>query len=665
MATAPPVYVTVRTHPEDLARATKERTPPLPFDVGWQPPSLHGIENLMLKGNTLASMIGPRLTRAVISQTLDEPLTITLDVWDKGRELLQSGLLDTKIRIALGGQAFLMTRCAKNGDVLTLEFEDAAVNQLRNFTKPMKVTRGTMSRIGFVKKLLSEKGAPRLRWVIDDGRPGAITVEKNPLALQPHEDRKPGPFQKTTVKGVQATAEQLDNMKVVLGHLFELGADTDRLILACMCVTQESTWRNTGGSVVFKSSSEVPAGLFQQKTKFWKGGGTDRLGAAKLFLDELNKVLARNVTTEKTLIIAAVQGVTTPKEQHAYAQWEKESTKTVGAWSRAYGGSQAVVAKGMYEFRRGGLDGSIEDSWECLGRLADEVQYRRFIIDGIFYFLPDELLVGTGPRLLLHETSHGMLSSIDFDVDEQVDPQTCTFSMRSEDWSVPIGACIETEKLGPGNGVWLVNKISGDLLVPHIQEIELVRPRAVLTEPPDDQTIPIDPSTEITAADVKGNSSLTTPFPTGKVSGDPWTADPLTDLTGGQRALLDEARTWLGVPYVWGGESRSGADCSGFVQSVYKNALGITLPRVAHDQWAASKVATRKDSLLAGDEVFFNWPTNRPPPPGHCGMYIGKGQFIQASTSGGVKISDLNSYIASGAAWYGYNRPWRVGGVEG
>lgn len=483
-----PVYTKIRTHPADLSRVTSKRTPPLPFDAVWRPPSLQGIEKLTVRGNTLASIVGPRIVRADVIQTLDEPLKVTIDIWDKERKLLQSGLLDTKLRIALDTQPFAMTRVAKNGDLITLEFEDAHVNALRDFSTPMKVTRGTMSRIGFVKKLLEEKGAPALQWYIDSGSPGSITVEKNPLALKPVHHRKPGPFQKTTVKHVQANQDQLDNIKVVLGHLFELGATHTELVITSMVATAESSWTNLPGG------DRDSTGIFQQRASIstWNGGGTNRLRAAELFFEHLKAAEARAPGLAKHLYAQAVQHSGTPDGSN-YTPWEEESGKTVSAWNRAFGGSQSAVALSMYEFRRGGLDGSLETTWECLGRLADEVQYRRFIVEGIFYFLPDELLVGTGPRLLLSETSDGMLTPMDFDMDEGVDPQTCTFSIHTEQWYAPVGTCIEIENLGPGNGVWLVNKTSGNLLQPYYQDIELVRPRAVLTEPPNDQTL--DPST--------------------------------------------------------------------------------------------------------------------------------------------------------------------------
>ncbi len=100
-----------------------------------------------------------------------------------------------------------------------------------------------------------------------------------------------------------------------------------------------------------------------------------------------------------------------------------------------------------------------------------------------------------------------------------------------------------------------------------------------------------------------------------------------------QQGIIDEAKTWLGTPYVYGGTSRSGVDCSGFVQNVFK-AKGIDLPRVTTDQVKSGKEVSR-DQLQPGDLVFFN---NN----GHVGIYIGNGQYIHSPHTGDqVKISSL------------------------
>ncbi|TMK28895.1 MAG: NlpC/P60 family protein [Actinobacteria bacterium] len=96
---------------------------------------------------------------------------------------------------------------------------------------------------------------------------------------------------------------------------------------------------------------------------------------------------------------------------------------------------------------------------------------------------------------------------------------------------------------------------------------------------------------------------------------------------------------YLGVPYVWGGSTPSGFDCSGFVMYVFAQ-IGVSLPHSSYVQYGMG-VPVSMSQLQPGDLVFFAGAS-------HVGIYIGGGQFIHAPHTGDVvKISSLSGWYAS------------------
>ena len=112
-----------------------------------------------------------------------------------------------------------------------------------------------------------------------------------------------------------------------------------------------------------------------------------------------------------------------------------------------------------------------------------------------------------------------------------------------------------------------------------------------------------------------------------------------------QRLRVQEQR-WHGAPYRWGGASREGIDCSGFVMTLYRDLFDLSLPRTTAEQVQVGQ-AVLSGEFQAGDLIFFR-------PSGgarHVGLYLSAGEFAHASTSEGVTISHLDEAYWREAYW--------------
>ncbi|HOM82639.1 MAG: C40 family peptidase [Armatimonadetes bacterium] len=97
--------------------------------------------------------------------------------------------------------------------------------------------------------------------------------------------------------------------------------------------------------------------------------------------------------------------------------------------------------------------------------------------------------------------------------------------------------------------------------------------------------------------------------------------------------IVQIAMEYIGVPYVWGGNTRNGLDCSGFVKAVFAR-MGVTLPRVAREQVNVGR-AVRWGELAPGDRLYFS---SKGHVIDHTGIYIGGGRFIHASGGAGAVV---------------------------
>lgn len=117
--------------------------------------------------------------------------------------------------------------------------------------------------------------------------------------------------------------------------------------------------------------------------------------------------------------------------------------------------------------------------------------------------------------------------------------------------------------------------------------------------------------------------------------------------------LLQACAEWLGVPYVYGGNTKDGVDCSGFTCQIYRSVYGKKLHRRSRDQHEKDVRHKSRSRLRQGDLVFFSSPSSSGS-CGHVGIYLKENKFIHVSSSRGVVVDCLD-----GKYW---TRNWLGGG---
>ena len=115
-------------------------------------------------------------------------------------------------------------------------------------------------------------------------------------------------------------------------------------------------------------------------------------------------------------------------------------------------------------------------------------------------------------------------------------------------------------------------------------------------------------------------------------------------IVSGQDLKIDSnlsafMKEWMGTPYLLGGTTKRGVDCSNLNKNLYKQVYNIDIPGVCYKQWN-STFRVSKEELKIGDLVFFR--STRSPSGWHCGCYIGNNMFLHSPQRGErVKISSL------------------------
>lgn len=455
-----------------------------------------------------------------VNRTIEGASTVTLTVNDRYGYIRKSGRLGSAVDIKIDGLWFRLVKVSKSGNNLDLTFESREVAILRTYNKFRASKWGQLTRARFAQILVREVKEFHIPFICPELHHTAFEKDLAQKAKdrasgygdwQSAEKRMQERGKPVTIKGFKPTREQVRNIEAVLDEGYRMLRATRsrdpepdgrirRKILVCsiMTIIQESTCIN------LSSGDGDSVGLFQQRPSWGtKAQRHNPTYAAHKFFEHAINVDAAHPNLPYGALCQTVQ---VSKFPNAYSQWRLEAERivtTYGIAGGAYGGSGEDTAKAnnqdflnasggdQYQFMRGRPATRAtrtqpkhkavkEDSWTCLQRLADEVNWRCFEVSGAVYFISETRLFKSASRAHLSQESDGV-DWIDFDYDVGKKNAQVTITGRVDRWQAPPGSCITIHDSGVVNGKWLVSDIERNVYSPTCT-ITLKKPRPKLPE---------------------------------------------------------------------------------------------------------------------------------------------------------------------------------------
>jgi hypothetical protein len=458
----------------------------------------------------------------------------------------------------------------KRNHDFVLTFEDFVVWLLRSYPRAgephngFRVANATKTkRVEFAQRLIEDVKERRIDFIAQGLIVSKPVTSKS--ARQPDRDakkeRQPGfaPNIRLTVKSSLASPEQVANAGIILDVGRSLNVSRAELVISIMVAIQESTMRNLpmgkpgDFNYLSKDPNKNPVGVFQQiKAYGWPASRDVATDAHAFFagaggnqgLHSLWLGSSTHPTTSDAYGRAGdlVQGSGNP---HAYEPWRTEAERFVTSYG--VGGGDAaddkqtlidnltlppaddpsdttnMFVRGSVVTKNGRKFFVREDNWKCLGRLADEVNWRRYAVSGAVYFISEPYLFQSAPRMRISEASEGV-DWINGKYDAEQRNATLTVECRLDLWEAPPGSTVEIFSESVFSGRWLVATIRRGLFS-SAATITLKKPRPVLPEsqapehPQTDQTptfklLPrVRPDKTETPPALPGSSSSTPALP--------------------------------------------------------------------------------------------------------------------------------------------------------
>lgn len=513
------------------------------------------LDRLILNGKKFTAELHNAVQDVRLLQTIEGASTLTISVFDDKMEFLNSPILHANATLEIDEYKFALIQVSYSGMVTTLTFEDYEVNTLRKFKKPRKFSRSKYTRAQAARAMVKEaKSVEFFSPEINVRQP--IAGSNDRIADKERQaNRDPGfaRNEKFTVKGKQADRSQRRNLERALDVGYSRDMPRRVMLSLIMAIIQESTARNLPGG------DRDSVGILQQRASW--GSRKNRMNIEWAVGRYLNGAIQEYRANSSIGPGALAQAVQKSAHPDAYDQWRSEANKILAAYydddaSASTSTADRTRNTKKFEFTRGAPGGSRgEDTWTCLNRLAEEVQWRCFMFKRRVMFASEPYLFRSAPVAVIDKDTDGVQSiSFDWDVGQKVAEASVIANINR--WNAVPGSTIKLDKVGPATGRWLIAEIEGSLFSVN-RTVTVRKPRPKLPEPAGEAVS------------------------TGSQSGESTTEGGLPSAI--QRAY-DKAKSIhkKRYPYVWGGGHSSFAgpyDCSGAVSAVLHAAGKLDRPQ--------------------------------------------------------------------------------------
>lgn len=521
---------------------------------------------VLVAGNRpLLAAIGGAILEATITRTIAGASNIQLTVHDPERKLLRKKLLQEKWTMKIDGLRFRYKGSTKEGPDITMNFIEENAARMQEIKGARKAYRDQVTRAEFIFSEVREvKGAEIPVRIFELHKDQPIKKEKDRQKKKDEQNESGeehtqgeyglgqadvGKIKVKTGAGSTADIGQIHIIDAVLDTGMSMGVSFKLLVCSIMTITQEST--------VSILNSPTGYGPFSQlKNGAWPASGDPAKDAAGFFKAAI-KVEKAHPDMGKGDLCQEVQAAGAGE---LYSQWEDQATDTVEAYLGGSDvGSVEQTVKERYAFERE----KKENAWTNTHKLADEVHWRRFMVAGKFFYVPDTFLMRAKRRAIIDEDDHG-IDTIDFEEHENLEVMEATVQCRAQYWKVPPGCIVQLDKrMGNAAGAYLVTSIEGSLFDNDKDvEVKIHKPVKPLKEPP--------PETHTSSLSVPGGTDL----------------DGVPQKVAEIIKWIDEA-TEKGSNYLWGGghssfgTPESEKDCSGFVSAAVHAAGYLSSPLVS------------------------------------------------------------------------------------